>query len=282
MSQTPKLPMRPLGRTGHEVTLFGLGGEGVLRSYGQESEARKVIQRALDLGVNYFDSAPAYAGCLDYYGAFLGERRTEVFLASKTADRTRDGSLTLLDGTLRRLRSDYLDLWQLHDVRTRTELRQIFSSDGAIHGLLQARAEGRVRHVGITGHHNPAVLMEAMERFNFDTVLIPLNCADVHRLSFLREVLPVARAKGTGVIAMKVYSAGLLASPASACGAADALRYALSLDGVACAIIGCRTTMEVEDNARIVREFTPLSDHCRAELEAHHREKQWTPYKMGH
>jgi aryl-alcohol dehydrogenase-like predicted oxidoreductase len=282
MPQTTKLPTHSLGRTGREVTLFGLGGEGVLRSYGQESEARKVIQRALDLGVNYFDSAPAYAGCLDYYGAFLGERRTEVFLASKTADRTRDGSLALLDATLRRLRSDYLDLWQLHDVRTRTEVKQVFSSDGAIHALLQARAEGRVRHVGITGHHNPAVLVEAMEQFDFDTVLIPLNCADVHRLSFVREVLPVARAKGTGVIAMKVYSAGLLATPSSECGAEDALRYALSLDGVACAIVGCRTTVEVEDNARIVREFTLLSDHRRTELEARHSEKHWTPYKMGH
>lgn len=282
MPRTLKLPTHPLGRTGREVTLFGLGGEGVLRTYGQEPEAGKVIQRALDLGVNYFDSAPAYAGCLDYYGAFLGERRSGIFLASKTADRTRDGSLTLLDGTLRRLRTDYLDLWQLHDVRTRAEVKRIFSGDGAIHALLQARAEGRVRHVGITGHHDPAVLVEAMEQFDFDTVLIPLNCADVHRLSFVREVLPAARAKGTGVIAMKVYSAGLLASPASACGAADALRYGLSLDGVACAIVGCRTTVEVEDNARAVSEFTPLPGQRRAELEAQHREKHWTPYKMGH
>src|SRR6266550_3840922 len=102
------LPRRALGRTGHEATLFGLGGEGVLRTHGREAEAVGVIHRALDRGVNYCDTAPAYAGSLDYYGAALGERRRDVFLASKTSDRTRDGSLHLLDESLRRLRTDHL------------------------------------------------------------------------------------------------------------------------------------------------------------------------------
>ena len=118
----PPIPRRPLGRTGHEVTQFALGGEGVLRTHGRMSEAVAVIHRALDLGVNYCDTAPAYAGSLDYYGAALGERRREVFLASKTHDRTRDGSLRLLDESLKRLRTDHLDLWQLHDLRTPGDL----------------------------------------------------------------------------------------------------------------------------------------------------------------
>src|SRR5437764_13002332 len=116
-SQTP-LPRRPLGQTGRDVTLFGLGGEGVLRTHGRTAEAVRVIHRALDQGVNYCDTAPAYAGSMDYYGAALGERRRDVFLACKTHDRTRDGSLRLPDDALRRLRTDYLDLWQLHDLRT--------------------------------------------------------------------------------------------------------------------------------------------------------------------
>src|SRR5919198_778575 len=124
------LPRRALGRTAQEVTLFGLGGEGVLRTHGRAAEAIAVIRRALDVGVNYFDSAPAYAGCLDYYGAALGERRRGVFLVSKTNDRTRDGSLRMLDDTLRRLRTDYLDLWQLHDLRTPEHLRLIFGRGG--------------------------------------------------------------------------------------------------------------------------------------------------------
>jgi aryl-alcohol dehydrogenase-like predicted oxidoreductase len=261
--------------------MFALGGEGILRTWGKEAEARAVIQRALDIGVNYFDSAPAYAGSLDYYGASLGERRAGIFLASKTADRSRDGSLAVLDLSLRRLRTDYLDLWQLHDVRTMSELRQIFAAEGALEALLQARDEGRVRHLGITGHHDPMVLAKALERFPFDTVLIPLNCADVHRLSFARIVLPIAREKGIAVVAMKVYSGGLLGQPGSGCSAAEALNYTLSLPGVACAIIGCRTVEEVEANAEAVRGWRSLATERAAQLEALHCEERWTPYKIS-
>src|SRR5437016_14198325 len=139
------MPRRPLGKTGRAITLFGLGGEGVLRTHGRTGEAVRVIERALDQGVNYCDTAPAYASCLDYYGAALGERRRDVFLASKTHDRTRDGSLRLLDETLRRLRTDHLDLWQLHDLRTADDLDRIFGRGGALEALVQAREQGRVR-----------------------------------------------------------------------------------------------------------------------------------------
>src|SRR5262245_49807033 len=162
------LPQRPLGQTGVTVTLFGLGGEGVLRTYDRAVEAVRVIHRALDRGVNYCDTAPAYAGSLDYYGAALGERRREIFLASKTHDRTRDGSLRLLDESLRRLRTDHLDLWQLHDLRTVHDLDRIFARGGAVEALVQARDQSRVRFLGLTGHHDPAILLEAMRRFNFD------------------------------------------------------------------------------------------------------------------
>src|SRR6516164_98426 len=121
----PPIPRRPLGRTGCEVTQFALGGEGVLRTHGRMSEAVAVIHRALDQGVNYCDTAPAYDGSLDYYGATLAERRSQVFLASKTHDRTRDGSLRLLDESLRRARTDHFDLWQLHDMRTLDDLDRI-------------------------------------------------------------------------------------------------------------------------------------------------------------
>src|SRR3954447_17135199 len=130
------IPRRLLGRTGQPVTLFGLGGEGVLRTDGREAEAVRVIHRALDQGVNYCDTAPAYAGSLDYYGAALGERRRDIFLASKTHERTRDGSLRLLDESLRRLRADHLDLWQLHDLRTMHDLERIFARGGALEALL--------------------------------------------------------------------------------------------------------------------------------------------------
>src|SRR5437868_4876522 len=207
-SPPSSIPRRPLGRTGCAVTQFALGGEGVLRTHGRMPEAVAVIHRALDQGVNYCDTAPAYAGSLDYYGAALGERRRDVFLASKTHEPTRDGSLRLLDESLKRLHTDHLDLWQLHGLRPPGHLRAILGRGGGLEALIQARQEGRVRFLGLTGHHDPAILLDAMGRFYFDTVLVALNAADVHRLSFVQTVLVEATRKGMGVIGMKVYAAG--------------------------------------------------------------------------
>ena len=272
------MPRRPLGHTGHPVTLFGLGGEGVLRTHGRSAEAVAVIQRALDQGVNYCDTAPAYAQSMDYYGAALGERRDQVFLASKTHDRTRDGSLRLLDDSLRRLRTDHLDLWQLHDLRIRDDLERIFGRGGALEALVQARREGRVRFLGITGHHEPQILMEALRRFDFDTVLVALNAADVHRLSFLRTVVPEAVRRGLAVIGMKVCAQGRALGQLRM---DEAIGYVLSQPGVSHVIIGCQTPAEVDDNARIVRQFAPFDDAALRALEERTRAKAWelTYYK---
>ena len=277
------IPTRPFGRTAHVATLFGLGGEGVLRTHGREAEARAVIERALDLGVNYFDTAPAYSSSQDYLGATLGRRREGIFLASKTHDRTRDGSLRLLDDSLRRLRTDRLDLWQLHDLRTRADIEAIFSRGGAIEAARLAQEEKRVRFVGVTGHHDPEILLEALRRFEFDALLVALNAADVHRSSFARTVLPEAAKRGIGVIAMKVLAAGELVAPRGPLDPSEALGYALSLDGVSHAIIGCRTPREVEENVRAARAFSPFSPERLRELEARTRTNQgaFTYYKAG-
>jgi aryl-alcohol dehydrogenase-like predicted oxidoreductase len=264
----PPIPRRRLGQTGCEVTQFALGGEGVLRTHGRMAEAVAVIHRAIYQGVNYCDTAPAYAGSLDYYGAALGERRRQLFLASKTHDRTRDGSLRLLDESLKRLRTDHLDLWQLHDLRTPSDLKMIFSRGGALEALQQARDEGRVRFLGITGHHDPAILLEAMQRFDFDTVLVALNAADTHRLSFARTVLLEAGRRGMGVIGMKVYAAGLLLRGGTSPLTPDeAMGYVLSLAGVSTVIIGCSSPAEVDDNARIARAFAPFDEPAMHNLE---------------
>jgi predicted aldo/keto reductase-like oxidoreductase len=259
-----------LGRTGHAATLFGLGGEGVLRSHGRDADAARVIERALEAGVTYCDTSPAYAGSMDYYGANLGSRRASVYLASKTHERSRDGSLRLLDDSLRRLRTDHLDLWQLHDLRTRDDLDRIFARGGAIEALTEAQADGRVRHIGITGHHDPAILVEAMRRFDFDTLLVALNAADRHRLPFASTALAEAARRGMGVIAMKVAAQGALLGPGGLT-MDEALGYALSLPGVSHAIIGCSTPAEVDDNARIVRAFVPFDAARMAALEARTR-----------
>lgn len=267
---TSSLPRRPLGKTGRDVTLFGLGGEGVLRTTGKMAQAVAVIERALELGVNYFDTAPAYEQSRDYYGAALGERRPEIFLASKTHDRTRDGSLRLLEDSLKRLRTDYLDLWQLHDLRSTRDLDQIFSAGGAIEALVEAREARTVRHLGITGHHDPSVLVEAMRRFSFDTVLVALNAADVHRLPFLHTVVPMAVGRGMGVIGMKVCAAGSLVGRGRLT-IDQAMGYVLSVAGVSNVIIGCRTPEEVSDNVRAAREFQPLNEAQMRDLERRSR-----------
>jgi predicted aldo/keto reductase-like oxidoreductase len=274
------LPRRPLGRTGREVTIFGLGGEGVLRTHGRTAEAVAVIHAALDAGVTYCDTAPAYASSQDYYGAALGERRREIFLASKTHDRTRDGSLRLLDESLQRLRTDHLDLWQLHDLRTTEDLDRIFAKGGAIEALEQARADGRVRHLGLTGHHDPAILLEAMRRFEFDTLLVALNAADVHRLSFARAVVPEAAWRGLGIIGMKVCGGGTLVG-ASGLSIDQAMGYVLSIPGVSTVIIGCATPEEVRENARAARAFVPLNATQAKALEArtHQHAAVFTAYK---
>ena len=276
------IPGRPLGRTGQQVTQFALGGEGVLRTHGRMPEAVSVIHRALDQGVTYCDTAPAYAGSLDYYGAALAERRSQVFLASKTHDRTRDGSLRLLDESLKRARTDHLDLWQLHDLRSSSDLQMIFGRGGALEALVQAREEGRVRFLGLTGHHDPAILLEAMSRFDFDTVLIALNAADTHRLSFARTVLPEAARRGMGVIGMKVYAAGvLLRGGANTVTSAEAMGYVLSLAGISTVIIGCSSPAEVDENANNARMFQPFDEPTMRALEekTHSRAGVFTSYK---
>jgi aryl-alcohol dehydrogenase-like predicted oxidoreductase len=276
------IPQRPLGRTGCHVTQFALGGEGVLRTHGRMRDAVAVIHRALEQGVNYCDTAPAYASSLDYYGAALGDRREQVFLASKTHDRTRDGSLRLLDDSLKRLRTHYLDLWQLHDLRTPNDLEMIFAHGGALEALVHARSEGRVRFLGLTGHHDPAILLQAIQQFDFDTVLVALNVADACRLPFAQTVLAEAYQRGMGVIGMKVYAAGaLLSGGAHRFTPGEAMGYVLSLPGISTVVIGCSSSAEVDQNAQIARAFQPFDDLALRELErrAGPRATQYTTYK---
>jgi aryl-alcohol dehydrogenase-like predicted oxidoreductase len=181
MTEKSTLPKRPLGKTGVEITLLGLGGEGVLRTFEREKEAVPLIQRAIDLGITYFESARAYAGSESYYGMALGERRREIFLASKSHERTADGALRHLETTLRNMKTSYLDLWMIHDVRTIKDLDEIFKPRGAIKAFEEARRNKLVRFIGISGHRNPTILARAIDLFLFDTVLLPVNESPLQR-----------------------------------------------------------------------------------------------------
>ncbi len=259
------LPKRSLGSTGFQACLFSLGGEGVLRSTGRMREAQAVIERALDLGVNYFDTAPAYQQSQDYYGATLGKLRDKIFLASKNHERGKDASLQLLDNSLRRLKTDRLDLWQLHDLRSQDDIDEIFGSGGAIEAVEIAKRQGKIRFAGITGHTDPAILLAAMERYAFDSVLLPVNAADKARLSFIEQVVPVARKRGMAVIGMKVMEQGELFGGLLT--AQQAITYALGQD-VSTIIVGCSSPAEVDANARAAADFQPLSPYAMREIEA--------------
>jgi len=261
------LPTRTLGKTGVAVTILGLGGEGVLRTWGREDEAAAVVHRALEQGITYCDTAPAYSGSQDYYGEVLPEYRSRIFLASKTHDRSRDGSLRLLEQSLKRLRTDHLDLWQLHNLNTVDELDVIFGKGGAIHAFEQAKREGLVRFLGITGHYDPAVLVEAIRRYPFDTVLVSLNVADRHRLSFIENLLPVANEHGLGIIGMKVVAKGSLLRPETGFTMRQALGYVLSLP-LSTVIVGFSSPAEVDEAVEAARHFEPFPAELMSRLEA--------------
>ncbi|HKZ22551.1 MAG TPA: aldo/keto reductase [candidate division Zixibacteria bacterium] len=261
------IPTRPLGKTGHNATIFALGGQGTLQVDDEWDTSIKIINKALDLGVNYLDSAALYGPSQDYLGEVMKTRRKEVFLATKTHDRTRDGSLRLLDDSLKRLNTDHLDLWQLHNIRLTSQLDQIFGKGGAIEALEKARAEKMVRFFGITGHFDPFVLAEGIRRYPFDTILMALNAADKHHLSFIENLLPKAVEKKMGIIGMKVPAEGNIFRKNGVRNMEEAMGYVLTLP-VSTIIVGCRKAEEVEENVKIAMNFKPFSEAKMKELEA--------------
>ncbi len=171
-----RIPTAPFGNGGPEVTRVGLGGEGVLRTQGRNDQAREVIQATLDRGIGYFDSARAYADSERYYGTVWPkqpETRSRIFQASKSASRDRETALWDLDQTLSRMGIDRLDLWQIHDVRTGADLEAVAAPGGALEAFLEARETGRVGRIGVTGHHDPAVLSHAVREWPVDAVMMP-------------------------------------------------------------------------------------------------------------
>jgi aryl-alcohol dehydrogenase-like predicted oxidoreductase len=279
------MPTRNLGKTGYRVGIFSLGGQAALEVGHNEAVAVPVVEKALDLGVNYLDTSSIYGGPERWSERYIGEvmkhRRTEAFLASKTKERTRDGSLRMLEQSLKLLQTDHLDLWQLHDVGTMKDVEEIFAPDGAMAALQQAREQKLVRFLGITGHHRPDALMELIRRFPFDTILLALNAADRHHFSFAEELLPLAVEKQMGIIGMKIPARGrilsawtpppiesqehswegqgAIAKTPGTLTMREAMYYTLSLP-VSTVIIGCNSVAQLEENVQLARQFTPLSE----------------------
>jgi predicted aldo/keto reductase-like oxidoreductase len=237
---------------------MGLGGEGVLRTFGYEQEAYELINRAIDLGINYFESARAYSGSESYYGLALKERRKDVFLTSKSHARDKEGALAHLHETLTNMKTDHLDLWQVHDVRTDEDVEEIFGPRGALEAFREARDKGLVRFIGVTGHHDPLITMRCIELFDFDTVLIPVNPAEPFYKSYLDTLIPAASQKDMGIIAMKVYLRGFAARIPGFSGMEPFFRFALS-QSLTTAVIGCDNLHQLEENVSFASSYTPMS-----------------------
>jgi aryl-alcohol dehydrogenase-like predicted oxidoreductase len=275
---------RPLGRTGHRVRLFSLGGQATLEKTGTRDESVAIVNRAIDLGVNYIDTAAAYGRGISqtYIGEVMATRRKEVYLASKTHDRTYDGSMRLLEESLRLLQTDHLDAWQIHRLGTEEELNQILGPDGAMKAVEKARQEGMVRFAGVTGHTDPTVLMHAIERYPFDQILMALNAADPHYLPFAAELLPLAVKKNMGIIGMKIPARGRLFREGGVRTMRDAMEWTLS-HPVSTVIVGCDTVAQLEENVAIATAFTPLDEkelqRISALTEGYARDALW--FKRG-
>jgi aryl-alcohol dehydrogenase-like predicted oxidoreductase len=255
------IPGRKFGKTGAEVTATGLGGEGILRTYGQEDESSKMILEAVAQGITYFDCARAYAGSETYYGQVWSkhpEDRTGIFQAGKSGERSRNGALADLDQTLRNMSIDHLDLWQIHDVRTDEDLERISRPGGAMEGFLEAKANGKTRFIGVTGHHDPKILEKAIREWPVDSVMMPVNPVEAALGGFMDSALPAALEKGIAVIGMKVLGAARYIFPDAGITPELLIRFALS-QPITVAIIGCSSGSHVRTLAETGRSFSPLS-----------------------
>jgi len=244
-----------------QITRVGLGGEGILRTTGKSEQALAVITEAVNQGVTYYDSARVYMDSEIYYGIFWEnhqEERESIFHTSKSADRTRQGALAELQQTLDRLNTSYLDLWQIHDVRNEKDLALISEKGGALEAFVEAKDQGLVRHIGVTGHHDPQILTRAVEKWPVDAVLMPVNPVEEIIGGFLTHTLEAARKKEIAVIGMKVLGGKHYIAKDAGITAELLIRFALSC-GISLAVAGCSSPDEVREMALAGRHQTPLT-----------------------
>ena len=265
-----KMPMRKLGRTGVEVSIVGLGGFH-LGLPKDEQVATRIIHTAIDHGVTFMDN------CWDYNDgesqrrmgrALQGGHRQRVFLMTKIDGRTRKAAAEQIDQCLAALRTDVIDLMQIHEVIRESDGGRVFAPGGAVEALVAARQAGKIRFIGFTGHKSPDIHLgmlktAAIHDFHFDTVQMPVNVMDAHHDSFGKRVIPVATANGVGVIGMKPFGSGLFfrAAPLAsrAVTPAECLHYAMS-QPTSVVVTGCDTEGILMQALDAALRFRPLTD----------------------
>lgn len=267
------LPRRPLGKTGHMVGIYSLGGQAAIETPGKEELSVQIINRAIDLGINYIDTAAWYGRPTDKItqeeahghserniGQVMKSRRKEVFLATKTHERSYDGSMRLMEKSLKNLQTDHIDLWQIHNVKGAEidTLDKFFATDGVIKAMEKMRDEKVIRFIGFTGHENPAVLKALAERYTFDNVLVALNAADKHYDPFIENFLPTPVSKGMGIVGMKIPARDRIFAHGGIITIKEAMEYVMSLP-ISTIIIGLDDIAQLEENIKIAQNFKPLT-----------------------
>ncbi|MGQ9635271.1 MAG: aldo/keto reductase [Bryobacteraceae bacterium] len=252
--------MTVLGKTGLRVSRFCLGGYHI--ATGTDENGVQLVRRAIELGVNFFDSAQGYhKGRSDQvYGKALegSSLRGQVILMSKAIDRDRDRAMSQLEDTLRWMKTDYLDLWQCHMVNRQDEMDRILGPKGALEAFVAAKRQGKVRHIGFSGHMDPELLVRFIEACNdWEVAQFPLNVVDPHYLSFLSTTLPAARKKGLGVLIIKPNAFGRITGKGIAT-IEECLRFVLSQD-VDSVVSGVETLAQLEENVHIVKSMRPMT-----------------------
>jgi aryl-alcohol dehydrogenase-like predicted oxidoreductase len=251
------IPMRAFGKTGVKLTVIGQAG-GRFPLLPDKAEARTLVRHAYEMGINYFDNAHVYweGRSEEVYGDALSDVRKNVFLTTKSMGRTRKQAEEDLHASLRSLKTDYVDLWQIHGVSEMEEVDRIFAPGGAIEAFEAAKKGGKCRFIGFTGHRDPHVHLEMLKRYrDYDSILMPLHAADPAYLSFEKLVLPIAVERGMAIQGMKNFANAKLLSSLSV---KDCLSYVLSLPIHATAI-GATTIGQLEDDIRIAQGFHALS-----------------------
>src|SRR5438445_8766846 len=260
-SSSEQIPRRPLGKTGERVSIIGLGGYHLGTVQSRELAVR-LVQEAIDAGVTFFDNAWEYNDhrSEEWMGLGLQGRRDKVFLMSKVCTHGRDKKVAMqqLEDSLKRLGTDHLDLWQIHEVIYENDPDLHFAKGGAIEALAEAKRQGKVRFVGFTGHKSPSIHMKMLAYdYPFDTVQMPLNCFDATYRSFEQQVLPELQRRGIAPLGMKSLGGDGQPILHGVVSPEEALRYAMSLP-VATTISGIDSLAVLRQNVAVARGFTPM------------------------
>ena len=261
---------KPLGKTGLKVSIIGFGGIKLPKI--KEDEAIRILNRAVDLGVNFIDTARVYGDSEKKIGLALKSRRDEIYLSSRSLSRDKDGLLKDLEKSMRELRTDYIDIYELHAVNSRELYRKVMSDGGALEGLKIARQKGLIGYTGITMHYDLSAMRMAIESNEFDVIMVAYSPLD-HESVDREGILKLAKEYGVGTIIMKPLLGGQLVLPETAAGKRKedpivrlSLKYILSNPCVDVVIPGIMRLHEIEEDIRVADEPLPITEEEKREL----------------